>query len=230
MRFSSSLFSLFALGLILLSSPGQAFDVVPTVSVIELPGNESGITVTVRNPRRVDVAVAMEMFERFVNEDGSERQEPADESFMIFPPQAAVPAGGSQAIRIQWLNAAPQVSRSFSLYASEIQVDLEGIDKPTVQTIFRMGASVHVAAKGTSPKPVLAAATPLENGVSVTLANEGNRFFYINSLALDFGGNRIAGLELANIAGRTLVPPGARRTFNVADVTGTPTLDAEPSQ
>lgn len=218
------------MGMFFMSSGTHAFDVVPTVSVIDLPSNASGITIVVRNPRKVELAIATEIFERFVLEDGSERQEPADDLFMVFPPQAVVPAGGSQALRVQWLDAPPQASRSFTLYASEVPVDLEGAGESMLQTILRMGASVHVASSGTNAKPVLAAVTPAEGGVSITLANEGNRFFYIDSVALNFGGKRIAGLELADIAGRTLVPPGARRTFTVAHVTGTPTLETKPNQ
>lgn len=205
----------------------RAFDITPTVSVIELPGNASGVTLVVRNPRNVDLPITTEVLERFVQEDGEERYESADDLFLVFPPQAIVPAGGAQSLRVQWLGTPPQASRSFTLFASEIPVDLSGAGGSQLQTILRMGASVHVAAAGAKPKPVLAATKQGDNGVSVTLANEGDRFFYIDSVTLDFAGKRLSGMELANTAGRTLVPPGARRTFRVAGMQGAPTLEAK---
>lgn len=206
--------------------PAAAFDIQPTASVIELPHNRSGITLVVRNPRKVDLAITTEMVERLVQEDGSERQEPADDLFLVFPPQAVIPAGGTQTLRVQWLGAAPGESRSFHLFASEVPVQLESAAPSQLQTILRMGASVHVAAAGTEAKPVITASSAQADGVRLTVANEGQRFLYVDSLTLDFGGKRIGGMELAEAAGRTLVPPGGRRTFTVKGVSGTPVLAA----
>ena len=216
--------SLVACALLAPAGSARAFDIQPTASVIDLPHNRSGITLVVRNPRKVDLAITTEIVERFVQEDGSEQQTPADDLFVVFPPQAVIPAGGSQALRVQWLGAPPTPSRSFHLFASEVPVKLEGGESSQLQTILRMGASVHVAAAGTEPKPVVVASSPQAGGISLTLANEGERFVYLDSLALDFGGTQVAGKALADAAGRTLVPPGGRRTFLVKDVSGTPVL------
>lgn len=213
-------------GLFLLPAPASAFDIVPTVSLIELPQHSAGISVVVRNPRNVPLPVSMDIVERFVNEDGSEETRPADDLFMMFPPQAVIPPGSSQAVRVQWLAAPPVRSRSFTLFATEIPVDLQGAGQSQVQTILRMGASVHVAPTSTRAKPVLVDSSIQEAGVRVTLANDGDRFYYVDAITLDFGGNQVSGIELANAAGRTLIPPGARRTFNVPDVSGRPTLIA----
>lgn len=216
--------SLMAVALLAPSGGVRAFDIQPTVSVIDLPHNRSGITLFVRNPRSVDLAITTEIVERFVQEDGSEQQEPADDLFVVFPPQAVIPAGGSQALRVQWLGDPPKPSRSFHLFASEVPVQLEDGTPSQLQTVLRMGASVHVASAGTEPGPVVTTSSPQAGGVSLTLANEGERFVYLDSLALDFGGKQVTGKALADAAGRTLVPPGGRRTFLVTDVSGTPVL------
>ena len=202
----------------------HAFDVVPGVSVIELPANRSGVTITIRNPRATELPVTAEVMERFVEEDGSERHEPADDLFVVFPPQAVIPPGKTQAIRVQWLGEPPAKSRSFHLYASEVPVALEAGDASVLQRVLRVGVSVHVAGAESQPGPVVAASVPGDGNVLVTLANEGERFFYIDSVGLDFGRKHVTGADLAKAAGRTLVPPGARRTFTVEGVTGTPVL------
>ncbi|GAB3546607.1 hypothetical protein GCM10027343_24630 [Noviherbaspirillum agri] len=218
--------SLFVLALVpgLLPRLALAFDVTPTVSVIELPAKRSGITLSVNNPRKVDLPVTFEIFERFINEDGTERHEPADDAFMVFPPQAVIAPQSSQAIRVQWLDAPPETSRSFTLYAVEIPVDLSGANESKVHTVLRMGASVHVAATGTRAEPVLAAATAVDNGVRVSLSNSGKRFYYVDNVTLEFPDQRLTGMELANAAGRTLIPPGATRTFDLTGVQGAPRL------
>lgn len=212
------------LAMAILPMAAHAFEVLPSVSVIELPANRSGVTLTIHNPRATDLPVTTEILERFVAEDGSERHEPADDLFVVFPPQAVIPAGKSQALRVQWLGAAPSPSRSFHLYASEVPVEL-GADAPSqLQRVLRIGASIHVAAGGSQPRPVVTASVPEGSDVVVTLANEGERFFYVESVGLDFAGKRVGGPELGNAAGRTLVPPGGRRTFTVKDVSGSAVL------
>lgn len=210
--------------LLAMASPAQAFDVNPVVSVIEIPGKAAGITVTLRNPRTSDLPVEFEIVERSVAEDGTETTRLADDDFTIFPPQAIVAAGKTQAIRVQWLGPAPTTSRSFTLYAAEQPVDLTGATETTVQTVFRIGASIHVVGRDARPVPTLIAAAAEGDGVKVTLGNDGPRYYYIDELSLAFADKTVAGIDLGNIATRTLVPPGARRSFIVPGVTGTPKL------
>jgi fimbrial chaperone protein len=213
-----------AVATLLAWSNAQAFDITPTVSLIELPRQRGGVTVLLRNPRTVPLPVVFEIHERAIAENGAEQTTPADELFQILPPQVVVPPGGTQAVRLQWLAPPPATSRSFTLFAAEVPVDLSNSAASQLQTLLKMGASVHIAAARSQPRPVLLSAQDTQGGVDVTLGNEGDRYFYIDTVALDFNGKRITGIELANAAGRTLVPPGARRTFTIENVSGKPAL------
>ncbi len=208
----------------MLAVPAAAMDVQPTINVINLPKDAGGIRIAVRNPRNVPLPVSFDVVERKVNPDGTEVQTPADDLFTIFPVQATVPPGKSQAVRVQWVGGAIDKSRSFTLYASEIPVDLSEKNDSGVQRILRIGASIHVATPSMRPKPVLEASAPADGGVMVTIRNDGDRFIYVDALSLDFGGTVVQGTKLADIAGRTLIPPGAKREFLVPDVSGQPTL------
>jgi fimbrial chaperone protein len=201
-----------------------AFDVVPTVTIMELPRDVRGATIVVSNPRTVPLPISVEIVEREINEDGTERQTPADELFRIFPAQAIIEPGKRQTIRVIWQGPMPAKSRSFTLYAGEVPVDVTSGAASGVQRILRIGASVHVAPAGTSPAPRVERALPEGKGVRITLVNDGTRFIYMNDLNLTFGAKSITGQELARIAERTLLPPGARRSFIIPDVVGEPTL------
>lgn len=216
--------SLFATVIVAFASPVLAFDVQPTINVIQLPADARGIAVQVRNPRNVALPISVEIVERKVNADGTEEQTPADDLFLVFPPQSTIPAGQTQTLRLQWVGEPPQQSRSFTLYAAEVPVDLTNSGTSGVQRILRIGASVHVTPVTAKAKPVVRGAEPAPGGTKVTIANEGDRFIYVNSLSLTFDGKTVEGEKLAEVAGRTLIPPGAHRDFVVPDVTGTPTL------
>ncbi|WP_205479341.1 molecular chaperone [Sphingomonas arenae] len=196
----------------------------PIVNVMQIPRDSRGITIMVRNPRNVGFPVTFEVVERKVKPDGTEDQIPADDLFTVFPAQAVIPAGKSQAVRVQWAGGNVDQSRSFTLYSAEVPVDLTNSGQSGVQRILRVGASVHIVPAGTAPKPVLEAAAPDGDGMKVVIRNDGNRFVYIDALSLAFGDKTVAGTELGNMAGRTLIPPGAKREFTVKGVSGQPTL------
>ncbi len=204
-------------------SAASAFDVLPTVTVLELPKDRNGGVVTVSNPRTEPLPISVTIFERKINEDGTEEQTPADNLFRIFPAQAVVQPNARQAIRVIWNGPAEQTSRSFTLYIGEVPVDLTG-SQSGVQRVLRIGASIHIAPRGTAPKLRLVAATPDGDGMRVTLENNGNRFIYMDEFDLGFPKKLVAGTELVRYAQRTLLPPGARRTFVVPSVQGQPTI------
>ncbi|WP_237068628.1 fimbrial biogenesis chaperone [Microbulbifer guangxiensis] len=213
--------------LTLIAKTASAFTLEPTVTVLELPADVGGETLLLRNPRNVDLPVMFEVMERKINEDGSEEATPADDEFVVFPPQAVVRAGKTQAVRIQWVGGDLSQSRSFTLYASELPLSLNGEQKSGVTTVFRMGASIHVTSKGFVSQPKLVRYRPEKDGVVVSIGNDGNEFIYVDMLRLKFGNDEVGGFELANIAGRTLITPGAVRTFKVGGVQGAPKLQRE---
>lgn len=207
-----------------IAAPTVAIDVQPVVNVIDLPQDARGVSLAISNPRNVDLPVIFDIVEREIAPDGSETQTPADDEFVIFPAQALLKPGQTQSVRVQYVGDTPTASRSFTLFTTEVSVSNDQVTTSSVQRILRIGASVHVAPAGTTPLPQLVSAVSEGTGVRVTIQNAGTRFLYMDNVSLQFGDKTLEGFELANLAGRTLIPPGKVRSFVVPDVTGTPTL------
>ncbi|MBW8296716.1 fimbria/pilus periplasmic chaperone [Sphingopyxis sp.] len=224
------LYSAFAAFLIAVAAivPATAVDVQPVINVIRLPQDARGISVAISNPRRVPLPVTFDIVEREIELDGSEKTKAADEEFVIFPPQAVLQPGETQAVRIQFVGDTPTMSRSFTMFTTEVPVDLESSGLSGVQRILRIGASIHVAPQGTAPKPVIASAVSEGSGTRIVIRNEGNRFVYLDNISLRFDETVVEGYELANIGGRTLIPPGASRSILVPNVAGEPTVRLLP--
>lgn len=221
--------NLFGLGIGLLiftlgAQDTLAFTLTPMRSELTLPADMGGITLRLNNPRKADLPVVFEIFERKVNEDGSEESIPADDAFVVFPPQAVVPAGKTQAVRVQWVGGALSESRSFHLFARELPVNLNGRPQSGVKTVLRVGAAINLTSRGFASKPELVHYRPERDGVLVSIGNLGNEFIYVSELGLKFGSEEIGGADLADAAGRTLIPPGVIRTFKVGSVQGIPEL------
>lgn len=201
-----------------------AYTLEPIVTVIELPAGRSGETILVRNPRQFPLAITFEIAERTVHEDGRETHAPAEDLFLIFPPQTIVPAGKTQALRIQWVGPDVPISRSFTLYGVEAPVSLSEDGESGIRTILKIGASIHVTHKDLRPLPVLKSYRQAGSAAEVSIANEGDRFVYLDDVTLKFENRTISGQDLGNIAIRTLIPPGAVRTFEIPDADGAPAL------
>lgn len=211
--------------LALLSPVSMSFTLQPSMKVLTLPADIGGVTLVLKNPRNTDLPVVFEMVERkILNEDGDEVRTPSESEFVIFPPQAVVPAGKSQAVRVQWVGGALSQSRSFTLFANEQPVNLNKNKQLGVTTLLHVGASIHVTNQVFEAKPELVDYQPSQDGVVVSIANSGNEFINLDKMAMRFGREEVSGFDLANTAQRPLIYPGAIRTFKVKGVQGVPEL------
>nr|WP_010133545.1 fimbria/pilus periplasmic chaperone [Microbulbifer agarilyticus] len=216
--------NLFLFLFLYLSGSAHAYTLEPSVTVLSMPVDAGGATLVLRNPRDTALPVIFEVAERTINEDGSELATPSDDRFIVFPPQVVVQPGQAQSIRIQWAGGALDQSKSFTLYASEQPLKIEQPTHSGVKTLFRIGASIHVTAEQFSPKVVVSDHEVLEDGTSVTLSNGGDEFVYIDDLSLRLDKINLSGFQLAKAAGRTLLPPGGKRTFTIPELRAQPLL------
>lgn len=85
---------------------------------------------------------------------------PSDERFQVFPPQALVPPGQSQAVRLQYIgNPSPPVSEAYVLNISQVPVVPPGASGITV--VYRFGVAIYVNPKGAVADPALVSARGL---------------------------------------------------------------------
>jgi fimbrial chaperone protein len=90
---------------------------------------------------------------------------PADQDFLVFPPQGLVPVGGHQVVRVQWVGD-PKISVSRAYYLSVRQLPVATTTKPesgggvALQVVYHMKALITVAPKGAEPKVEVVSASP----------------------------------------------------------------------
>ena len=75
----------------------------------------------------------------------------AGDEFLVFPPQAVVPAGATQSFRIQWVGE-PNIQKSQSYMFSVNQLPVKRkAGESGVQVVFNFGVIVSVAPPACSP-------------------------------------------------------------------------------
>lgn len=226
MRSISRILSLAAaiccLALALKAAPALALSVSPLVVDLSAAGRDARGAVTVLNDSNAQVPVELKVFRLELGLDGEAKRTPADEDFVIFPPQAILKPGARQVFRLQWAGD-PDIakSQSYMLTVNQVPVKLPNSESG-VQVVFNFGVIVNVAPlAGTAElAAVRTDLMPDDKGVgrpAVTVENRGQKHAYIADASLTLAGEgwkrSIAPAEMKELVGLGLVMPGSTRRF-----------------
>jgi fimbrial chaperone protein len=138
-------------------------------------------TFRVVNTQGEQIAVRVRMLTRSVDEAGNEVRGDASGEFLVFPSTLTLPAGGSQAIRVQWLGPEEIAEeKAYRIVVEQVPVDFAdevsgGVD---ITIVFRYIGSVYVKPPGAKPDLVLAESVREFNetelvGMRLVMANQG---------------------------------------------------------
>lgn len=201
-RLGAGLLSL-AAGLLVISA-AWAMRVSPMVSELVTTGAGSAARIEVGNVGSAALPFETVVTRMEVDADGNVVETPADDDFLVFPPQGVVPVGGRQVVRIQWVGA-PDIKQSQAYYLWVRQLPVatdaetpEAGGAVSVTVLYTMKALIVVAPPGAEPKVEVVSVTPgmvtppapevdpslgdapppppAEPGIEVVVQNAGNRY------------------------------------------------------
>lgn len=93
-----------------------AMRVSPMVSELTTSGAGSAARIEVGNVGSAALPFETRITRMDIDADGNIVETPADEDFLVFPPQGVVPVSGRQVVRVQWIgDPAIDVSRAYYL-------------------------------------------------------------------------------------------------------------------
>lgn len=210
--------ALFCLGLLPLVA-AQAYEVSPMRVMLDPAQGRNSATISVNNTRDESLPIEVQALSRRVDEDGAQHLEDADDLFVIFPPQALIPTGGSQAIRFQFIgDPAMAASEAFVIQVQEVPVRPEGFTG--IQFAYNFGVAVYVSAPGARSRLAVIEHARNEDELKLTVENVGNDYAFTThrSLALTIGGQRynIDPQSLADRIENPILPPASTRTFRIS--------------
>lgn len=225
--------------------PAWAMRVSPMVVEMETTGSNAVARIEVQNINPGNLAFQTRVFRMTIDENGKMIETPADDQFLIFPPQGVLPGGGRQVVRLQWVGN-PDLSASEAFYVSveQLPVALEPGETESVaaqvQILYNMRALVVVAPPGAKPDVTVGSARqvnyqppaapgsdalpPLQDGVEVVLRNEGQRHAMMANFGWQLVGTDRDGKflrvdvspeELNRAVGTGYVPALGQRKFNL---------------
>jgi fimbrial chaperone protein len=193
-----------AFALVALPTTAQAMRVSPMVVEMQTGGTNAVARVQVQNINRTDLPFETKITLLEFDNDGNAVEKPADEDFLVFPPQGLLKGGQRQVVRLQWLGPVElPASRGYYISINQLPVPLAPGEATTagaaVQIVYHMKALVVVAPPRAAPKVELVSARPVmiapkappavpgaaapdpadlaqQPGVEVTVRNVGNRY------------------------------------------------------
>lgn len=225
-----------------ISTSAIAGRVSPMIVDMEPTGRGAIGRVELTNDADRNIAYEAQIMRGDISPTGELDLTPADEDFLVFPPQAIVEANSQQVFRVQYLADKP-LDRSQIYYLAIRQVPVEfdpGVNQ--VQVVINYNVLINVVPPGTTPAPVvrqaryverpisiqglaedeIPAVIPNEKGVLVDLGNDGSRYFFASEAKWTISGQtvigaplelRLEGKDLSKHTGVGVVAPGKTREF-----------------
>ena len=200
-----------------LTGTARAYEVTPMRVFLQPDRGQTSATITINNIREEPLPVEIKVFRRIVAADGEQVFEPAEEEFITFPPQVQIPAGQSQAIRIQYVGALGEVAEAFVVQVTEVPVNkLEGTG---IQFTYNFGVAVYVQPPRARARLAVSDAVVADGALRFKVANSGNDYGFLSGQVLEYrvGATRVQVTpdEVASLASNPIVPPGAAREFTL---------------
>ena len=189
----------------------NALQMEPLSLVLKPAGGGANQIFSVINESSKPIAVQFSMTTR--QQRGAEEiRVPADEQFMIYPPQTIIPPKTAQKVRVQWLGDTNlQQEQAFRLIAEQVHVALD--KEPTgVTMLMKLVGALYVQPSKTQSNVRVDAIRPVGNKLSVTVANTGTRHQILDKaiLSLKNGnqvislkGNQLLGMEGKNVLAKS---------------------------
>lgn len=207
-------FSLFSLVLPQVAS-SRSLGVQPLIVEVA-PGQSAAVRV--RNSSDQPMTVETSISERQIDANGVQARVEADDSFIVFPPQATIPALGTQVFRVQPLDSDLTMSKSYFMTVGQVPVEFTPTEAREVgaqlQVLFAFDVAIHVVPRGAKPKlelvssqlgqmtltiartaAELASSEPLPPSQTKTvpaaviaIRNDGNRYLYLQDYEFALSG------------------------------------------
>lgn len=202
-----------------LAVPAMAYQVSPMIYDLQPSGSGAAQIIRVENTNDAPITIELVSEKRFFDEKGVERREPAPADFVLFPPQAIVPAGGTQAIRVQYVGPPSlAASATYTVTVKQVPVQLPEGGASGVQFVFNFSTVANIVPPG-AKAAIAAAVAPSGNGLALTLRNDGNKYanLGLSKVTVTSGGfsKTYEGEEWRKALGTSWILPGGTRVIQL---------------
>ena len=160
-----------------LAGIAHAYQVSPMIYDMTPTGKGASTVIRVNNTNKSPITVELQAEKRLFDANGKESREAADKDFVLFPPQAVIAAGATQAVRVQYVGPTELTkSETYTITVKQVPVKLPNDGKSGVQFVFNFSTVANIVPAGAKPAVEVASVEPGAKTLKVTLKNAGNKY------------------------------------------------------
>lgn len=207
---------------------GKAFAqrVQPMTYELEPSGSSSSTSLRIENTSKVDMTLELVANKLAVDESGTETLTPAEDDFVIFPPQLILEAGKTQAVRVKYIGE-PTISESspYRISVKQIPIDLSGSGRSAVGMVVNFHTLAHVVPKSAKVDlTVNKISAGSGDNWNITIENRGDKMGRLSQtrwIVSDGGKSKTLSLkEVADLTDKNLVMPGRALNLTIPAIAG----------
>ena len=201
-----------------------AYQVTPMIYDMAPAGKNAASVIRITNTQAQPITVEIQAEKRLFDEAGKESREPADEKFVLFPPQAIVQPGATQAVRVQYVG--PQTldkSETYTVTVRQVPVQLPNDGKTGVQFVFNFSTVANIVPPGA--KAQISASTealplsPDGKTLRLTVRNTGSRYANLSRSSVELSGGSVRTVikedDWRKALGSSWILPGGTRVIDL---------------
>ena len=198
----------------------HAYQVSPMIYDMKPTGRGASTVIRVNNTNATPITVELQSEKRLFDEKGKESREPADSDFVLFPPQAIIQPGATQAVRVQYVGP-QQLDKSvtYTITVKQVPVKLPSDGKSGVQFVFNFSTLANIVPDGAKPLIETVSLAPEGKMLKLTLRNAGNKYANLALSKVDIEGGAfkatIEGEEWRKALGTSWILPGGTRVIEL---------------
>ncbi|MDZ4865794.1 MAG: fimbria/pilus periplasmic chaperone [Alphaproteobacteria bacterium] len=212
-----------------LAGAGAAYAYQVTPMIYDLKASGKGATTVIRivNTTAAPITVEIAAERRKIDQAGKDTREAADADFVLFPPQAVVPAGATQAVRVQYVGPADlKESVMYLITAKQIPVKLPDDKSTAVKFVFNFSTVANVVPEGAKAQVETVSFAAAGGKGKLTIRNTGTKYanLALSSVALSGGGfsGTVKDGVWRKALGGSWILPGGTRVIDVPLPAGAP--------
>ena len=217
------------IALVLLSTTAQAQRVSPMVFELEPTGSQSATSLRVENNKEEAMTVEFIATKINLDEYGNETRTPADEDFLIYPPQALIQSGKAQVVKVKYVGD-PVITESTAYRVSVIQLAVQS-DDPSFQGIgvlVNFNTLVNVSPLDSKPELAVSQIKAVtDDKWELLIENTGNRFcrfskttWEIKSTVDPNNVHSLGQLEVGQLLDKNLIVPNSKLRVTIPAIEG----------
>ncbi len=199
----------------------HAYQVSPMIYDMTPSGKGASTVIRVANTNSSAITVEVQAEKRLFDETGKESREPADADFVLFPPQAVIQPGATQAVRVQYVGAQElDKSQTYTVTVKQVPVKLPNDGKSGVQFVFNFSTVANIVPAGAAPQVEAVSVVPEGRKLKLTLKNNGTKYanLALSNVELSSGAFKavVKDEEWRKALGTSWILPGGTRVIELA--------------